>query len=290
MSRNNIKLVAVDLDGTLLITGNTKTSEKNNRSDSELPESTPLFMAPEGARMLKAASQNGIHIILATSRVIDSVRELCQPLKLDRPVICANGAQIFESINRVLLKSITFPREIGLEIARLADTNNWELSITVGSTTYHKQRSGQEVGPLATGRIIVAKNRDAVTDDLTRILVHDPEAIREIMTFCESMFTNECRIERYTEPNGMSLGIFGKGADKGNALDFVLKRLGIGQSEVMAIGDDLNDLPLFSRAGIRVAMGNAQLELKEQATVVVPTNEDEGVAWALREYGISPRN
>jgi hydroxymethylpyrimidine pyrophosphatase-like HAD family hydrolase len=57
----------------------------------------------------------------------------------------------------------------------------------------------------------------------------------------------------------------------------------------MVIGDDLNDLPLFSRAGIKVAMGNAHPELIEQATVIAPTNEDEGVAWALREYGISPR-
>ncbi|UCD09772.1 MAG: HAD family phosphatase [Dehalococcoidales bacterium] len=276
MSRNSIKLVAVDLDGTLLITGNNGTSE-----------TTPLFMAPEGARMLKAAAQNGIHVIVATSRVINSVRELCRSLMIESPVICTNGAQIFETIDGALLKSITFPRETGLAIARFADTNNWELSITVGSTTCYKQRSGQELGQFAAGRMIVATNSDAVTNDVTRILVHDPEAIRGIMTFCESMFPEECRIERYTGPDAMSLGIFGKHADKGNALDFVLKRLGINQSEVMAIGDDLNDLSLFSRAQIKVAMGNAHPELIEQATTVAPTNEDEGVAWALQEYGIS---
>jgi hydroxymethylpyrimidine pyrophosphatase-like HAD family hydrolase len=205
-------------------------------------------------------------------------------------VICANGAQIYESITGGLIKSITFPKEIGLEIARFADTNNWELSITVGSSTYHKQRPGQEPGHLATGRIIVTTNCDAVTNDVTRILVHDPKAVREIMTYCESTFSEECRIEHYTGSNDNSLGIFGKNADKGSALDFVLKHLEVNQSEVMAIGDDLNDLPLFYRAGIKVAMGNAHPELIEQATVVAPSNENEGVAWALREYGIPPRS
>jgi len=244
-------------------------------------------IAPEGARILKTAALNGIHIIVATSRVIDSVRLLCRPLETSSPVICTNGAQIFDSIDGSLWKSISFSKEIGLEMAKLADTNGWELSITVGSVTYYRQRLGQALGPLAPGRAIVATNCDAVTDDVTRILVRAPEAIKEIMALCESTFVDRCRVERYTGPDGKSLGIFGIGANKGSALDFVLERLGVSQSEVMAIGDDLNDLPLFSRARIKVAMGNAQPNLIEQATVVAPSHDDEGVAWALKEFGVS---
>jgi hydroxymethylpyrimidine pyrophosphatase-like HAD family hydrolase len=187
-----------------------------------------------------------------------------------------------------LWKSITFPREIGLEIAKLADANGWELCTTVGHATYFRQRPGQALGPFAPGRAIAATNSDAVMDDVTRILVMEPDAIKQIMALCESVFSDKCRIERYTGPDGKSLGIFGLDANKGNALGLLLERLGISQSEVMAIGDDLNDLPLFSRARIKVAMGNAQAELKMQATAVAPSNDDEGVAWALKQFSVLP--
>ena len=58
-------------------------------------------------------------------------------------------------------------------------------------------------------------------------------------------------------------------------------------SQVMAIGDNLNDLPMFSRARISVAMSNAPNQVKRGATAVAPSNDDEGVAWALKEFGIS---
>ena len=83
------------------------------------------------------------------------------------------------------------------------------------------------------------------------------------------------------------LGIFGLEANKGNALGLVMQRLGVSQSEVMAIGDDINDLPMFSPARIKIAMGNAQPQLKEQATAIAPSNDEEGVAWALKEFGVS---
>ncbi|HLB27737.1 MAG TPA: HAD-IIB family hydrolase, partial [Dehalococcoidales bacterium] len=83
-----------------------------------------------------------------------------------------------------------------------------------------------------------------------------------------------------------SLGVFPSGASKGNALGSLLRRLKVSQSEVMAIGDDLNDLPMFACAGIKVAMGNAQAQLKEQATLVAPSNDEEGVAWALTKFGV----
>jgi len=52
----------------------------------------------------------------------------------------------------------------------------------------------------------------------------------------------------------------------------------------MPIGDNPNDLPMFACAGIRVAMGNATRAVKAVATVEAPTNDDAGVAWAVRRY------
>lgn len=137
--------------------------------------------------------------------------------------------------------------------------------------------------------MIVGRNSDAITDNPVRILTSDPEAVKSIQSLCQSKFPDQCYAEIYYRPDGgiHSLGIFAPRANKGDALDLVLRRLGISQSQVMAIGDNLNDLPMFSRARISVAMSNAPDQVKRSATVVAPSNDDEGVAWALKEFGIS---
>ncbi len=55
-------------------------------------------------------------------------------------------------------------------------------------------------------------------------------------------------------------------------------------STKMAIGDNLNDVPMFDYAHFGLAMGNAIDEVKAQANIIAPSNEDEGVAWALERY------
>jgi Cof subfamily protein (haloacid dehalogenase superfamily) len=289
-NKPEIRLVAVDLDGTLF------TSQAASGADGAVtaaktslpPLTSPVAMAPEGAGLLRAAARNGVHVVLVTGRVIDSVRALCGSLESNSPVICADGAHIYESIEGPVLHSFTFPKSIGLEIARLADTRGWELSITVGPVTYFRQRPGQKPGLFSPTRALVPANVDAVTDDPARILVMSPEAIEGIADLCRSRYPGRCRIETYHDPDGeiSSIGIFGREADKGSALGLVLRRLEIDCSQVMAIGDGLNDLPMFAHARIKVAMGNARPELKDRATAVAPTNDDEGVAWALKHFGV----
>jgi Cof subfamily protein (haloacid dehalogenase superfamily) len=296
MSKENesaIRLVAVDLDGTLFTsqTAAGVNSAKTTPGTPMLPLTSPVTMAPEGARLLMEAAQNGVHIVLVTGRVIDSVRVVCGSLETRSPVICTDGSQIYKSIDGPILHSFTFPKEIGLQITRLADIHGWELSITVGATTYFRQRPGQSLGPFSPTRSIVSTNIEAVTDNPTRILVSSSEAIKATMELCQTKYPDRCRVEMYhATPGGevTSLGIFGRRANKGSALGLVLRRLKVDRSQVMAIGDDSNDVPMFSHARIKVAMGNAQAKLKNRATVIAPSNDDEGVAWALKQFGVSP--
>lgn len=265
-----IRLIAIDLDGTLL------TSEG--------------ILAPMGSQLLKQAAQRGVHVIPATSRVLVSVRPFCQQLGINGPAICTNGAQIYGSTDGQIWSSLTFPKEIGLEIASLADANGWEISATIDSITYHRQRPGQALGPLSEGRVVVASSTDSITADLVQIHTRDPEAIKALQALIGSKYSDSCYIDVYYSGDGTiySLGIQPIGANKGDALDLVLHRLGITRQYVMAIGDDVNDIPMFTRAQISIAMSNAPEQVKEMATVVAPSNDEEGVAWALREFDISP--
>jgi len=264
-----IKVIAVDLDGTLL------TSESN--------------LASQGAQLLKAAAQDGMHVILASARFPASVRSFCHLLGINGPMICMNGAEVYTSADGPVLSSLSFPKEIGLEIASLVDTNGWEINTTVDSINYYRQRPGQPLGLMSDGRIVVANCTDAITTNPSRMLTHDPEAIKVIHSLIESKYADSCGIDLYCNEDEsiFSLGIFPKGANKGDALDLVLSHLYIDQSDVIAIGDNINDIPMFEHARISIAMANAPEQVKQIATVVAPSNDDEGVAWGLRKFGIS---
>ncbi len=80
------------------------------------------------------------------------------------------------------------------------------------------------------------------------------------------------------------MAVFARGANKGAALAVVLERLGIDCGGVMAIGDNLNDVSMFALARVSVAMGNAPRQVKEAALAVAPSNDEEGVAWALKRF------
>jgi Cof subfamily protein (haloacid dehalogenase superfamily) len=263
-----IQLVAIDLDGTLL------TSEGT--------------LAPEGTRVLRQAAQHGVYVVLATTRNPDSVQRFSHSLEIDDPIICSNGAQVWGSPDGPVWAYHAIPQKVALAIARLADRYNWELATTVGLTTYWRQRSEQALGPVDANTTVVARNSDAIVRDPVRILAWNPEAIINVQSLCQSEFAHACYTETYYGPDGgiHSLGVFALGADKGTALALVLDRLGVKPESAMAIGDNCNDLPMFARVGCSVAMFNAPDTVKEKAGVTAPSNDQEGVAWALTRCGV----
>jgi hypothetical protein len=122
-----------------------------------------------------------------------------------------------------------------------------------------------------------------------RILNYEADAIPAIQALLEDEFAGQYYLETYYYPDSTvkSIGVYAPGSDKGTALTLVLDHLGVEQEAVMAIGDNPNDLPMFAHAHIRVAMGNATAEVKARATVVAPTNDEEGVAWAVKRFVLS---
>ena len=266
-----IRLVAVDLDGTLLTSAGQP--------------------AREGMRALREAAQKGTRVIIATTRTLFSSRMIAQELEIQDPMICMNGAQVWESPQGPLWFEKSMPREAALAIARLADENNWELSIAIGPVTFWKQRPGMAPGPAGPGRQIVAANLDAFYGDHAdkapvRILVDQADAIQAISQLCQTQFADTCRADLFCNSDGTphSLGVFAAGADKRNALELVLKRLGIAPEQALAIGDNFNDTPMFEIAGLSAAMGNAVEAVKRKATLVAPDHDHEGVAWVVRNY------
>jgi len=266
---NDLSLVAVDLDGTLLTSAGT--------------------LAPRSAALLTQAAQRGVHVILATTRLPDSVQGFCRQMDLHHPMICINGAQIWGSPEGPLWASFCIPRAVALVIAQVADTHNWDLSITIDSMRYRRARSGQALGQSGANRIIVPTNVEAIVGDPGRILVQQPEAIEPLRALCQARFAKDCHTETHYASDGSAreLGIFARHADKGTALALVLARLAVRRERVLVIGDNLNDLPMFPYARVSVAMGNAPETVQQRASMIAPSNDAEGVAWVLEAVGLA---
>jgi HAD superfamily hydrolase (TIGR01484 family) len=265
-----IELVAVDLDGTLL------TSER--------------VVAPEGARWLRRAHRQGVRVIVSSTRNPGSACGFGRSLDISDPIVCTNGAQVWGSPTGPVWAYRPFSREIGLAIARLADERDWELSTTVGAMTYWRQRPGQALGAMSSQITVVSTNVQGIVGDPVRILVSQTKAMEGIQALCRARFADRCQLEVYAGADGIphSLGVYAAGATKGTGLALVMERLGIDPGAVMAIGDNACDLSMYPHARVRVVMDNAPPDVKREAieagAVVAPSNDDEGVAWAVRTF------
>ena len=113
-----------------------------------------------------------------------------------------------------------------------------------------------------------------------------PETIAFFDTFCRTALAEVCCTETYYTAAGevASFGIFPGGADKGTALALVLRKLNLSSEAVVAIGDNDHDLPLFAQAGLKVAVGNATVALKQRADVIAPDHDNDGVGWAIEQF------
>ena len=264
----DILLIAVDLDGTLL------TSEG--------------ILGPKSAGALREAAHNGVRVVLASARPADIVQSICRILETKDPMICLNGAEVWGSPDGPVWAYHPIPQAVAQDIAELADRYQWELATTVGAVTYWRQRPGQTLGGDNPNRSIVARNSDAIVGDPTRILTWEVDAVEIIQSLCQSKFPDQCYTEIFYKADGdvEAIGVFALGADKGSALRLVLERLGLKPEQAMAIGDNINDLAMFSQVGVSVAMANAPSKVKAKASMVAPSNDDEGVAWALERCGV----
>lgn len=271
----HIRLVAFDLDGTLL----------NSR----------LQVSPANRQALATAGQQGIWLVPATSRIAGFVRVLADELKLNGPLICNNGALVLGSPTGPIWAARKLPASVAHQVARLADEQGWELTVATPETVYLRQRPGQSLGELQPGWMVMANHIACLEaaeaqGGALKIMSWDQAAIAAIDQMVNKGLLPGCHFVCHYYPDGTieSAGLFPIGADKGSALQLVMQRLGLTREEIMAIGDNANDLALLDAAGLAVAMANGTPATKAAAAVLAPSNDADGVAWAINQYVLNP--
>jgi Cof subfamily protein (haloacid dehalogenase superfamily) len=267
---NPVKLIAFDLDGTVL------TSEK------KITERTRTAIH-------RALSQ-GIYIIPATGRQLDDIP---RPVKdIPSPFIIANnGAQVYRMPEKNLELSKLL--ETGAALSLLYDLRNFKGTIFGAydaAGVFDNKGRGFEEG--ITGRVRAAANAwtDYPLADIESLLRDGKRFIKLVMLFedpaerrraLDAFLPREDLYVTYFADNNIE--IMPAGVNKGKALGFVAERLGIAMKNVMALGDSDNDKEMILEAGLGIAMGNATEDLKAAADGVTLDCEQDGAALAIEK-------
>lgn len=276
-ARMTIRLIAMDIDGTLL------------DSCHELPD--------ENRDAILEAHSRGIEIVLVTGRRFDFARPIAEHIPCELALIINNGALIKSKNGETHLRRL-LPREIAREVLRA--THAFRAGAAV---CFDRPRENQLIferidwndavssGYYQRNREFIAECvplEDCLTEDPIQVMfVGSVARMRAALVIVRKMDCSPQFALAHTEYEHRDLSILdviSNGSSKGAALAEWARRRGIAQSEVMAIGDNWNDRDMLEFAGLAVVMGNSVAEFKSLGWPVTRSNDECGVAAAIRKY------
>jgi len=271
-STPTVKLVAVDLDGTLL-NDSKQVSEQTTRAFHCLPK-------------------RGVKVVIASARPPRSVRHIYKHLNLDTWTINYNGALIWDEP----AQTPVFHRPLAKGVARkiIDDARFLFANVQVTCEILDKWYTDRFDPAITTetGRLfkpdVIAPLSTFADGQITKLLfLADPHTI-STLEFALSQAHSEVEGEEVTvlRTDDNLIQIMDRRVSKATALQIVAKHYGVDMANVMALGDAPNDVAMLQVAGVAVAMDNAHKLVKRVAHWVAPSNNDHGVHAALQKYGL----
>ena len=271
----DIRIIALDLDGTLLDSG--KNLSEVNRA------------------ALAAAAKRGILIVPTTGRFFGGMPESVRALPFVRYAITVNGAQVYDRETDTAIVREELPLDTALAVMRYLDgfdviydcyQDNW------GRMTAAMQERAADYAPDAHYLKMIRELRKPYPD-LKAHLEEEGHDVQKIMLFARDIAVRskiaEGLRERFpqlavTASTWNNLELNSANAHKGLALQRFAEHLGLGLENCMAFGDGANDLTMVRMAGLGVAMSNACPEVLAAADHVTLSNDEDGVAAAIRLF------
>ena len=283
-----LKLVAIDLDGTMLNQYGIVTQKTKNS--------------------IKKAQENGIEIMIASGRPIDSVKTISKEIGSENYFISGNGSIIYDIKKDEIIYENVLKKQKALEIIKICEENSIFYNVYTEKEIiaknlqynvlyYHKENLTKseedkthvnivediydyiEKTDSKVLKVMICDKHQTIFNAIMRKLkeVDDIEVL-EVSHMSRKIIrqgTEEIPIEYfYTE-------ISAKNVDKWTALEFLKEKLQISSDEIVAIGDNVNDKKMIEKSGYGIAMGQSAPQIKEIADYVTDSNVDDGVANAL---------
>lgn len=263
------KLIACDLDDTLL---------RNDFTISEI-----------NLKAIKEVMKKDIKFIVITGRMTASARQFTELIDSQLPFGSFQGAEITDPLTNETLYSCELEREKIINIIKYAEENNIHVNLYGNETIYvnninkwsdYYRSFAREIDIKAVGclqkfefkstpKMILIGERH-----ILKKAVIDIEANNQINKEEINMFFSKANFLEFTNKN----------ANKGFALKFLAEKWNIARKDIIAIGDNFNDKSMIEYAGLGICMGNGEEKIKQIADFVTLSNEDDGVAYAIKKF------
>jgi len=261
----DIKLICLDVDGTLVADDHTSIPDLNKKALAE-------------------AMRRGIHIALVSGRLSTSLHPIQKKAGITGPLGCFSGALVVDEYDKIL-DSHPITEEQALKVIDLARSCD-VTTFLFGQRHWYKERQDY----FATLEEEIA-SAGIMTEDFDSLIKTGNQPWYKVLCMSTEEQVISSTKARFQEVFGDELNIYlssprylelsVKGIDKGNAVDVLLSHYKLQRSQCMAIGDFYNDIGMFHGAGLSVAMGNAPEAVKREADIVTATNVEGGLGKAI---------
>lgn len=268
------KLICIDLDGTLL------NSEK--------------VISSENADAIKAAIKKGVKIVICSGRIYSGALVFAKKLNLKGPLISCNGALIKEIETDETIYSNYLNSEDCQKVIQICHKYKIYFHVYIGDTLYTEKLEYSSL-------FYWNKNKDLQLDDkidiklvnnISEIINENRDAVLKIVVISkDSEILKECRKEvsliksiSVTSSDLINFEVMNYGVNKGTAVKVIAEKFNILKNEIIAIGDNENDIEMFEFSGVKIAMGNAENCVKEVSDYICLNNDENGVGHAIKKY------
>ncbi|WP_350343941.1 HAD family hydrolase [Proteinivorax tanatarense] len=261
-----IKLVAIDLDGTLL----------NDSGE----------IHPKDSEKIQNLISNGIYVVLATGRTFKSAQHIAKQLNLNVPIVTYNGGLVKDAISQRVIHCSKINLDTAKEILKLAEHQQvyarayiddvlWEEKENINAKLYaQKHRISYQV------KGSLSKNLDKEPYILLFKDKQNPSKIHNLTNKLKEL--NKVSVTSSTPD---SVEVMSKGTSKAHALKIICQKLNIPKAKTLAIGNSLNDYDMLALAGQGVAMKNSDQALLERWSKVSQyTNNQAGVSSIIEKF------
>ena len=260
-----IKLIALDLDGTLLNSAEEITQETKNA--------------------IAEAQAQGVKVVLATGRSVQEAMSFGEQAGCDNLAVCVGGAVLADLPSGTHVRDWEMPSWIWPKALELCLNREIELMLFAGDKIVvdpYSKKSQEKTFP----NEVFHREAVVVEDPLAYMQEQGLALLKIHGDWSPGRYPIEELKELYglevISTNGRDFEVMPKNAHKGRALALLAVMYGFALDEVAAVGDSGNDIPMLDVAGYPVAMGNAVPELKEMAKYVTASNDEDGAARAIR--------
>jgi Cof subfamily protein (haloacid dehalogenase superfamily) len=265
MTQGAIRLFLADVDGTLV------TNEK--------------VLTPRAVEAVHALGEAGVLFAVTSGRPPRGMSMLVEPLELSTPIAAFNGGLMVEPDMTVIEEKL-IPEPLVQPILDLLESHGLKTWIYRGADWYvqdpsgpHVDREAMTVGfqPTVTGSF------EHISDKVVKIVgvSDDEDAMARATEAARDQFSDHVTAAQ-SQP--YYLDVTHPEANKGEVVEYLSTRFTIPSSAIATIGDMPNDVLMFAKSGLSIAMGNASNEVQRAASMVTTTNQDEGFANAVERF------